>query len=69
PGMWQPEMLLMFVLLGLCLFFEYTRRHVDSRFILNFEQRWQRWLAYFILAFAIIALQMPEQKEFIYFEF
>lgn len=69
PGIHSMEFNLLWIVLIVSVIFEYTRRHLPAIELLNFRSVTIRWLTYLVLGWAIWFLRIPEELEFIYFEF
>ena len=57
------------VIIADSIFFEYSRRKLPPIELLNFQSKSIRWCVYLLLGFAIWFLRIPEDVQFIYFEF
>ena len=69
PGIPPIEFNLMWIILLLTLLFEYQRRHLPIMEFLNLRQPALRWALYLLLGLAVWFLRIPQEVQFIYFEF
>lgn len=69
PGMHPVEFVLLWIVLGASVLFEYFRRHLPTLALLHFRHAALRWLVYLVLGWSIWFLRIPEDLKFIYFEF
>ena len=69
PGLHPFEFQLLWMVLGGSVLFEYSRRKWPAIDLLNFQQTWLRWTVYIVLGLMVWFLRIPEDVQFIYFEF
>jgi len=69
PGLHPFEFQLLWMVLGGSVLFEYSRRKWPAIDLLNFQQTWLRWTIYIVLGLMVWFLRIPEDVQFIYFEF
>ncbi|MGH1434237.1 MAG: MBOAT family O-acyltransferase [Lewinella sp.] len=69
PGMHPIDFALLWIVLFFSVLFEYSHRHLPPLELLHLRHPALRWLLYLILGWAIWFLRIPEDLEFIYFEF